>query len=128
MLLPYFTVASVFCTCLQPAPAQIPYGATHAHAIAPCCGAKSGHHRQGSPSPDVPTQHCPHCTGQNLSGLETLKSGVPELTPAQPLAACENPIALIVAAPVARRAAVATESPPAIASPSLLGLHCALVI
>jgi hypothetical protein len=73
-------------------------------------------------------RHCPHCTGQNLSGLETFKSRVPELTQAQPLAACENPIALIVAAPVAYRAAVATESPPAIASSSLLGLHCALVI
>jgi hypothetical protein len=63
-----------------------------------------------------------------LSGLETLKSRVPELTQAQPLAVCNNSIASILAAPVAYRAAVATESPPAIASPSLLGLHCALVI
>jgi hypothetical protein len=128
-LLPLFAVASVFCTCLQTALAQIPHHAVHAHTTASCCGGSDAtDHRQGSPSPDVPTQHCPHCTGQNLSGLETLKSGVPELTQALPLAACENPIALIVAAPADHRAAVATESPPAIASPSLLGLHCALVI
>jgi hypothetical protein len=57
-----------------------------------------------------------------------MKARVLDVTPSQPLAVWRNPIAGIIAAVASHRAAIVTESPPAIAPPSLLGLHCALVI
>src|SRR5258708_1522322 len=57
-VLPLFTVASVFCPCLQTAIAQIPHRTVHAHTTASCCGGTTAkHRRQGSPSPDDPARH-----------------------------------------------------------------------